>query len=91
MLFQVELGHQMMDIAKNFLTAGETPRPVRVRREGIGIQVGGNVTGGPGILVIPPGATHGVASFQNHEIIDAGLLETNGHAQTREAGTNNQH
>ena len=88
--FQIEFVHQIVDVIENLVAAGKAARPLRVGRERIGVQIGGDVAGGARVGVVPPGAADAVAPFQNHEIIDPRLLQPDRHAQPGKAGAHDQ-
>jgi len=69
----------------------ERPRPVRVRREGERVELGGDVAGGTGIGVVAPGAADVVAALDHEEVLLAVLGEPDRHAETAEAGADDEH
>src|ERR1022692_1123681 len=66
----------------------EQPAPRRVQLEGVGVQRGGHVAGAGRILVVVPGPPEVVAFLQDHEIVEAGLLQGDRHPDTAESGAN---
>ena len=66
-----------LDIGMNLCRPRIGGRPVRILLERVGIQMRGHVAGTAGIGIVAPGAADVVGTFENHEILDAFLLETN--------------
>src|SRR5439155_2657444 len=50
------------------------------------VQVGLHVDGAAGIAVVPPGAADVARPFEDHEVINAGLLQPDGHPEAGEPG-----
>src|SRR5205814_9616000 len=64
---------------------GVRAAPVRVEREGERVQVRGDVALAAGIAVEPPGAADVLPALEDREVVQARLLEADGHAQAGEA------
>ena len=76
-------------VRQDLLLLREIARPFRPRLEGERVQVRLHVASGPGIVVVAPGAPDLARLLQHDEIVDAGLLEPDGHSKAREAGAHN--
>ena len=70
---------------------GEQPRPVRVLLERERVHQRGHVAGASGVGVVPPGSAEVAVLLQHDEVIDTGLLELDRHAETGEAGSDDDH
>jgi hypothetical protein len=64
----------------------EQPTPIGVGRERERVEVRLHVAGAARIGVVAPGPAHVGRALQDHEVIDAGLLEQDARAETRKAG-----
>src|ERR1022692_3976038 len=73
---------------RRLLLRREQPAPRRVQLEGVGVQRGGHVAGAARILVVVPGPPEVVAFLQDHEVVEAGLLQGDRHPDTAESGAN---
>ena len=76
----------MFQIRLDLVLLGIHPAPVRVLLEGEGVECRLHVTGTPRVVVLVPGATDVVTLLQDHEVVVAGFLEFDGHAQAGESG-----
>lgn len=76
----------LLQIGADFRLAGEHPRPLRVRFEGEGIDVGLHVAGAARVVVDSPGAADAGVLFEDQEVVLAFLAETDRHPQPGETG-----
>ena len=65
--------------------------PERIGGERERVEVGGHVARRTWIRVVPPGATDAVAAFEDHEVVDAVLDQSDAQRQTPDAGTDDHH
>src|SRR5690606_35746095 len=65
--------------------SGKTPAPVRIWRERKRIRWRWNIHMGTRVGVVPPGATQSRLLLQNHEVVLAGALQLDRHADARHA------
>jgi hypothetical protein len=73
------------------LVAGrESPAPVGVEGERIGVDVGGHVAGDPGIRVLAPGAAQPVGLLVDGEVAQAGLLQPDPGQDARHAAADDR-
>ncbi len=81
---------QRAQVSKGLFLSGETaaPAPRRGRER---VQIGRYTAGGPGVGVVPPGSAEVVAAVDQHEVLNAGPLESCGHADPAEPGTDHHH
>src|ERR1051326_8703614 len=63
----------------------ERAAPARIGLEGEGVEVARHVAGAAGVRVVAPGSANVVRSLEDHEVMDAGLLEPDAAADPREA------
>ncbi|ESU48605.1 hypothetical protein P376_3422 [Streptomyces sp. HCCB10043] len=80
-----------LQVGPDVLLAGEGARPVRIGREGEGVEVGRYVAGAAGIAVVAPGAAHRAGPLQDDEIGDAFAAQPDGGPQAPESGTDHRH
>ena len=82
-------GKQMMLgnlIELQFGAGRKNPRPVGVLLEGKRVDEGADVDRDAGIAVVAPGSADIMGALQQHERVDAVLLQFDGRAHAREAG-----
>ena len=80
-----------LDIGMNLGRTRIGGRPVGVLFERVGIQMRGHIAGTAGIGIVAPGAAHIIGTFENREILDALLLETNTGIDAGKTGTDDDH
>ncbi len=66
-------------------------RPVRVLREGEGVDVAGDVTGRAGVGVVAPDTADVVGALDDHEVLAPRPLELRAHGQAGEPGAHDHH
>jgi hypothetical protein len=86
----VEVPGDVAQVLMDLGLRGEAPRPVGLRRERQRVQVGRHVAGGTGIGVLPPDPADVVTLLEQHEVLDARLLEPHGGGEPAEAGTDDR-
>ena len=91
MTFYIVLFRAALDIRLNFRLWGKFARPVGVGLERVTIQVGGDIAGGTGVGVVPPGTAYSGGFFINADIIDAPLTKFDGGADTAKAGAQDEY
>src|SRR5690606_11597053 len=70
---------------------GEGPRPAGVEPEGERVQVGGDVAGGAGEGVVPPGPADVAGALEEDQALQSGALEPGGHPDAGEPGADDGH
>ena len=78
-------GHPLR-VALQFVAGRKNPRPVGVLLEGKRVDEGADVDRNAGIAVVAPGSADIMGALQQHERVDAVLLQFDGRAHAREAG-----
>jgi hypothetical protein len=78
--------HHRLDIGENLRLQRIDAGPVRLLIEREPVQVRLDVAGRAGIGIVAPGAAHPVRFFKHDEIVVAGLLQADRHAEAAEAG-----
>ena len=78
------LGRDPPQVGVDVGALGVPARPVRVRRERVGVQRRRDVAGRAGVRVVPPHAPEVVRAFQ-HGHVDTVAPQGDGHADAREA------
>lgn len=68
----------------------ELAGPVGVGRERERVEVRRHVAGGPGVVVVAPGAADVAGLLEDDEVVDPRLLESDRHAEPREARAEDQ-
>src|SRR3546814_3791407 len=74
------------EIGEDFGLPREHPRPARVGREAVAVEMARNIARAAGIGVVAPGAADAVALFEDHEIGDPALLQPDRGEQPGHAG-----
>jgi hypothetical protein len=82
-----DVAHVLLDLGLR----GEPPRPVRLRGEREGVEVRRDVAGRARVGVGAPDAADVVAPLEQHEVLDAGLLQPDGGRHAAEAGSDDRH
>jgi len=59
----------------------EHPAPGRVQLERIRIEISRHVAGAPRVGIRPPGATEPLITLEHEELVDAGLVQLDRHAE----------
>ena len=86
-----EVGGDPLQVGADLGLPAEDVRPVRVRREGEGVQVARHVAGAAGVGVVAPGAPDGGRPLEHHEVLDALLPQPDRGADAREAAADDRH
>jgi len=76
-----------LHIMENFFLRSKQPAPVRVLLKRKGIQMRLHIAHGSGITVGVPRAAQPFVTLQDDEIVFSGLLQLDGNAYPRKAGT----
>ncbi len=79
-----------LDVGLDLGLGRERPRPVRVERERVGVQLRRHVAGRSGVGVVPPGPSDVGPSFEDEVVVLAGLAELDGHREAGETGPHDQ-
>ena len=79
------LGRAVAQVVPDLRLGREGAAPARVRLEGEGVEMRGDVAGAAGIGVVAPGAAEVARPLQDHEVVHAGLLQADAAADAREA------
>jgi hypothetical protein len=85
-LAQIMLVGDLAEIRENLGLLRIHPRPVGFRLEGQRIEVGGDVAGAAGILIVAPGAANVIAAFHQQHVVEAGLAQADRGGQAGKAG-----
>ncbi|CAM5497407.1 hypothetical protein STANM337S_03614 [Streptomyces tanashiensis] len=81
----------VLQVGADVALPGEGPGPVRVGREGEGVEVGGDVAGAAGVAVVAPGAAHGVGPLQDDEVGDPLAAQPDGGPDAAESRPDHRH
>ena len=78
------------DVGLDLRLGGEGPRPVRVQRERVGVQLRRHVARRAGVGVVAPGATHVRAALDDEEVAEVLVPELDRHREATEAGADHE-
>ncbi len=87
---QAEVVDHVLDVAADLAGGRVGARPGRVLDERERVQQRRDVASGTGIGVVPPGSADAVGTFEDHDVVDAGLGELDRRAESGETGTDNE-
>ena len=78
--------YAVLQVIENFRLPGVLARPVGAWLEGERIEVRFDIAGRARVVVVAPGATDAGGPFEDQLVVEAGLLQADGHADAGEAG-----
>ena len=83
----VELTHHCVDVIENLTTTGIGVRPVGIGRETVRIQPRRYVAGCARVSVVAPGSTDGAAAFEDRDILDSTVAQSDSGTDSGESRT----
>ena len=79
--------HDVVYVVENLTLFRPLVVPVGFTFKGVALERGGDVAFGAGVMVVSLGAADIILLFENDEVIQARLLELDGHANTGKSAT----